>query len=116
MTFADIVQTMLTLLCIVFARVAYCVRNIFSSSPLIGFSFNMYNSPANREGSNDYKSTKQITYESTIIISNIQMLVLMLTVLCFAVALGYIQGMLDPEAAPSTWTTLSIFSEELDVS
>lgn len=44
------------------------------------------------------------------------MLVLMLTILIFAVALGIVQGYMDPEAANSTWSTLSLFSDELDVS
>jgi len=44
------------------------------------------------------------------------MLVLMVTILTFAVALGIVQGTMDPESANSTWSTLSLFSAELDVS
>lgn len=44
------------------------------------------------------------------------MLVLMITTLTFAISLGIVQGTMDPESATSTWSTLSLFSAELDVS
>lgn len=44
------------------------------------------------------------------------MFALMLTVITFAISLGYVQGTMDPEAANNTWSTLSLFSDELDVS
>ena len=40
----------------------------------------------------------------------------MITIITFAMSLGYIQGTMDPEAANNTWSTLSLFSDELDVS
>lgn len=44
------------------------------------------------------------------------MMVLMLTILAFAVSLGIVQGTMDPESSNSVWSTLSLFTDELDVS
>ena len=44
------------------------------------------------------------------------MLCLMITIIIFATSLGFIQGTMDPESATNSWSTLSLFSEELDFS
>lgn len=79
MSFVDLIQTLLTFMLIICNRISYMIQTIMSSSPM----------SRGRQGP-VFKTTKQITYESTIIISNIQMLVLMVTILTFAVALGIV--------------------------
>ena len=112
MSFVEIIQAIITIFAILFNRLTHFFSAIFSSS--IG-SRTRYSNHSTPQGS-IYKSTNQLSYESTIIISNIQMLCLMITIIIFATSLGFIQGTMDPESATNSWSTLSLFSEELDFS
>jgi len=47
------------------------------------------------------------------IFTNIQMTVVMISIMIFGIGLGYIQGVMDPESCHNTWKAMSIFTKEL---
>lgn len=72
MCLMELVQCLVTAIYTALNRIGNCVKKLFSSSPMMAFSSNMYNSPnVSKQGGSDYKSSRQLEYETTIIISNL---------------------------------------------
>jgi hypothetical protein len=90
MSIVECTQVFVTAMCVAYDRIQHTFYRILSRTPLIGFSLNMYKNQNSPRTTNELKSHKQIIYETTIILSNLQMLVLMLSIIAFAIGLGYI--------------------------
>ena len=58
-------------------------------------------------------SNGEIQYNSQLIVSNIQMLVIFLSVACFGLVIGTLQAAFDPENALSDWKVYYLISREL---
>lgn len=89
-------------------------------SAIIGVNFvhqrakHVFSRISSRKSPERLRSAKEIAYDSTIIISNVQMFVIMLTVACSAIVLGILQGSLDPESAHHGWSILNLMTKELE--
>lgn len=109
MSFVDMIQTLVILCASTTNRVIYCFKKLHATI------YKLLGQPSGAQAP-EYISMKQITYESTLIVSNVQMLLMQMTVVAYAVILGYIQAKLDPEASPYIFDIMEGKADELDLS